>query len=82
MITDKQEGYVIKYPTAVEFAKKQGDVYWTADEIQVEKDVQDILVEMTPAERHGVTEVLKLFTLYELDIGNDRDWETLQLWGI
>jgi len=41
------------------------------EEIKVEKDVQDILVNMTPAEKHGVMTVLKLFTLYELKAGSD-----------
>ena len=57
------------YKEPVEFANKQMEILWLPDEIKVEKDVQDILVNMTPAEKHGVTTVLKLFTLYELKAG-------------
>lgn len=63
--------YTIDYPIAVELAEKQQDVYWTAKEIKVEKDAQDILVNMSPSERHGVLTVLKLFTLYELKVGTE-----------
>lgn len=64
-----KEAYTFDYPQAVEFAEQQNEVFWLANEIKVEKDVQDIMVNMTPAERHGVITVLKLFTLYEVKAG-------------
>lgn len=57
------------YKEPVEFAQKQLEIFWLPEEIKVEKDIQDILVNMTPAEKHGVITVLKLFTLYELKAG-------------
>lgn len=66
-----KEAYVYDYPVPVEMAKQQNEVFWLADEIKVEKDVQDIMVNMTESERHGVITVLKLFTLYELIVGRD-----------
>ena len=63
--------YVVEYPEALEFCKTQEKVLWFADEIKVEKDVHDILVNMTEAERHGVITTLKLFTQYELLVGDD-----------
>ena len=56
---------------AIELAEQQGDVYWTAKEISVDKDIQDIRVNMTVSESHGVTTTLRLFTLYELFAGRD-----------
>lgn len=70
-LKQKKETYTIDYPEAVKFAEMQGDVYWTAKEIKVEKDVQDILTNMTESEKHGVITVLKLFTLYELKVGGE-----------
>jgi len=55
----------------VEFAEQQWKIFWSPTEIKVEKDIQDILVNMTPAEKHGVITTLKLFTLYELKAGTD-----------
>lgn len=63
------------YPEIKKFTDGQLNVFWTAHEIQVEKDVHDVLTNLTPAERHGVFTVLKLFTLYEVKAGADY-WTT------
>ena len=52
-------------------AEMQQDILWTEKEINVEKDIQDIKVNMTESEAHGVITTLKLFTLYELKAGVD-----------
>jgi len=70
-ITEKKTAYVFDYPEAAKFAETQMDIYWLPTEIAVEKDVQDLRANMTPAEAHGVITVLKLFTLYELIVGNE-----------
>lgn len=55
----------------VEFANQQLKVFWLPDEIKVEKDVQDILVNMTEAEKHAVITTLKLFSIYETHAGSE-----------
>lgn len=70
-IKEVNESVVVKYTTPINFATKQLEVFWTADEITVEKDVQSILVDMTESERHGVLATLRLFTLYELRAGGE-----------
>ena len=50
----------------VEFAEQQLKVFWTADEVKVEKDVQDVLVNFTEAEKHAVITTLKLFSIFHL----------------
>lgn len=67
----REDGLVVKYNWAEEFTDQQNSVFWTHSEIELEKDIQDILVNMTPAERHGVITVLKLFTLYEVKAGEE-----------
>lgn len=59
------------YPEAIKFADKQADIMWFPREIDVTKDVQDLRVNMSAAERHAVTTTLKLFTQYELFLGNE-----------
>lgn len=54
----------------IKFAEDQLKVFWLPEEIKVEKDIQDVLVNMTEAERHGVITTLKLFSLYELKAGS------------
>ncbi|QDP58673.1 MAG: putative ribonucleoside-diphosphate reductase subunit beta [Prokaryotic dsDNA virus sp.] len=66
-----KEAYTFDYPASIEFAEAQEKVFWTANEVHVDKDVHDILTNMTEAERHGVITTLKLFTLYELVAGNE-----------
>lgn len=68
-ILSKEETVVEVYPEPIEFTNEQLKVFWLPDEIKVEKDIQDILVNMTESEKHGVITTLKLFTLYELKAG-------------
>lgn len=70
-IQTPKEAYTFDYPQAIAFAETQESIFWTATEINVEKDIQDIRVNMTEAEAHGVITTLKLFTLYELVAGRD-----------
>ncbi len=63
--------FVTHYPEAIDFANEQLKVMWFADELKLEKDVQDILVNLSESERHGVITTLRLFTLYELFAGRD-----------
>ncbi len=72
---EQTEVFKSDYPFIKKFTDDQLNVFWTAHEIQVEKDVHDVLTNLTEAERHGVFTVLKLFTLYEVKAGADY-WTT------
>lgn len=66
------ESYVVHYPQFVEYADTQLEkCFWTSNEIAIEKDKQDLLVNMTEAEKHAVTTALKLFVKYELFVGTE-----------
>lgn len=58
-----------------EFTQTQMRIFWLPDEPKVEKDIQDILVNMTEAEKHGVITTLKLFSLYEF-AASEEYWAT------
>lgn len=70
-IQQKQEAYVFKYPEFATLADQQLKIFWPWNEIKVEKDKQDLLVGMTESEYHAVVTALKLFTKYELFVGNE-----------
>lgn len=70
-ILDPTDTVVEVHQEPLEFTNQQLKIFWLPDEIKVEKDVQDILVNMTDSERHGVITTLKLFTLYELKAGSE-----------
>lgn len=71
MLKQPSDSYIVEYPQAVAFAEEQEKILWFPKEINVEKDVQDIRVHLSESERHGVITVLKLFTKYELIVGDD-----------
>jgi ribonucleotide reductase beta subunit family protein with ferritin-like domain len=70
IITPKSE-YTVDYPVALDFTKKQVDVFWTPDEIEMEKDLHELKTGLTDSELHGVITTLKLFTQYEIHVGNE-----------
>ena len=70
-ITTRKTSPTVDYPIAIDYMNKQSNIFWTSEEIRVEKDKQDILVNMTEAERHAVITTLKLFTKYEMIIGEE-----------
>lgn len=70
-IQTHKETFTIDYPEAIDFMNKQQEFFWPHFEVKVAKDKQDILVNMTEAERHGVIEVLRLFVKYEKIIGDE-----------
>jgi ribonucleotide reductase beta subunit family protein with ferritin-like domain len=70
IITPKSE-YTTDYPVALDFTKKQVDVFWTPDEIEMEKDLHELKTGLTESELHGVITTLKLFTQYEIHVGNE-----------
>lgn len=71
-IKTRKESYTLDdYPQAIEYSDTQNSVFWLANEIKVEKDVQDLKVNATEAERHATITALKLFTKYELIVGNE-----------
>lgn len=66
------ESHNYRYPEfaeAVDFQKLNN--HWTWKEVDVSKDKQDMLVEMTESEKFAIEFSLKLFLKYEVIIGGD-----------
>lgn len=70
-LTQPKTNYIVEYPEAIKFTETQMSIFWPPDEIKVEKDVHDILTNLTPSEKHGVLTTLKLFTKYEMIVGEE-----------
>ena len=68
------DSYVARYPWAIEMAKEQQHVFWPAEELGVEDDIQDFRVGLNDAERHGVLTAQSVLTQYELMIGGEEMW--------
>lgn len=65
------DGWVVKYKKFYELADEQMHTFWPWDEPLVENDLQDLRTNLTEAEMQGIVTVLKLFTLYEMRVGED-----------
>lgn len=66
------DSYVVHYPQFIELANTQLEkCFWTSSEIAMEKDKQDMLINLTEAEKHAVTTALKLFVKYEIFVGTE-----------
>lgn len=70
-IMTRKSTYTIDYPQAIETARRQFKTLWSAEELGVEKDENDVRTRLTEPERKGLITVLKLFTQYELEIGQE-----------
>lgn len=75
-IRTPKKAYTFDYPEAVKAWEDGLGTFWFPAEISVDKDAQSILVDMTDAERESTKFVLKLFTLYEVEVA-DRYWSTV-----
>jgi ribonucleotide reductase beta subunit family protein with ferritin-like domain len=70
-ILEERECYGTDYPALINFAEEQTSILWTADEIEVEKDIHELRTNCTAAEYHGIVSVLLLFVHYEVNVGNN-----------
>jgi ribonucleotide reductase beta subunit family protein with ferritin-like domain len=70
-ILTPKDTYTIDYEQAIEYATTQTSIFWLPDEVEVSKDLHDLKTNFTEAEYHGVVSTTKLFTLYELVVGED-----------
>lgn len=66
--------YVIRYPSAVDAAIQQQNVFWAAEKMGVEKDEQDFRTKLTAGEFHAVLMLQAILTQYELMIGGTEMW--------
>ena len=63
--------YTFDYPEMLQYEKLQMDNYWLPDEPRAENDTHELKTGLTDTEYHGVLTTLKLFTLYEIQVGNE-----------
>ena len=59
------------YPWAVELTKKHEEVHWVEDEIELSEDVQDWKTKLTEQEKDFITQILRLFTQSDVQVGHN-----------
>ena len=60
-----------QYPWAVELAKKHEEIHWIEDEAELSEDVQDWRTKLTADEKEFITQVLRLFTQSDVQVGEN-----------
>ena len=60
-----------KYPWAVDLAKKHEEIHWIEDEAELSEDVQDWKTKLTEDEKEFITQVLRLFTQSDVQVGEN-----------
>ena len=59
------------YPWAVELVKKHEEIHWVEDEAELSEDVQDWKTKLTDSEKDFVTQILRLFTQSDVQVGEN-----------
>src|SRR5210317_2136685 len=59
------------YPWAVELAKKHEEIHWVEDEAELSEDVQDWRTKLNADEKEFITQVLRLFTQSDVQVGEN-----------
>lgn len=68
------KSYVIRYPSAVQAAIQQQQVFWAAEKMGVAADEQDFRTKLTDKEHFAVLTLQSILTQYELMIGGTEMW--------
>ncbi len=59
------------YPWAVEMTKKHEEIHWIEDEAELSEDVQDWRTKLSESEKEFITQVLRLFTQSDVQVGEN-----------
>tara|TARA_B100000212_G_scaffold12734_1_gene9130 strand:- start:4319 stop:5332 length:1014 start_codon:yes stop_codon:yes gene_type:complete len=59
------------YPWAVELVKKHEEIHWIEDEAELSEDVQDWRTKLNESEKDFITQVLRLFTQSDVQVGEN-----------
>ena len=60
-----------QYPWAVEMTKKHEEIHWIEDEAELSEDVQDWRTKLSASEKEFITQVLRLFTQSDVQVGEN-----------
>jgi len=72
MLTEFSKTYKpFLYPWAVELTKKHEEIHWIEDEAELSEDVQDWKTKLSADEKEFITQVLRLFTQSDVQVGEN-----------
>ena len=72
MLTQPSKTYKpFLYPWAVDLTKTHEEIHWIEDEAELSEDVQDWRTKLTEQEKEFITQVLRLFTQSDVQVGEN-----------
>lgn len=71
LLEDSRVYRPFQYPWAVELTKKHEEAHWVEDEAELSEDVQDWKTKLTDDEKEFITQVLRLFTQSDVQVGQN-----------
>ena len=72
MLLEQSTSYKpFQYPWAVELTKKHEEIHWIEDEAELSEDVQDWKTKLSENEKDFITQVLRLFTQSDVQVGQN-----------
>jgi len=71
LLQESQAYKPFMYPWAVELTKKHEEIHWIEDEVELSEDVQDWKTKLTEEEKDFITQVLRLFTQSDVQVGHN-----------
>ena len=71
LLTQTKTYKPFKYPWAVEITKKHEEIHWIEDEAELSEDIQDWRTKLTGPEKEFITQVLRLFTQSDVQVGEN-----------
>ena len=72
MLLEESKSYKpFNYPWAVELTKKHEEIHWVEDEAELSEDVQDWRTKLSDDEKEFITQVLRLFTQSDVQVGQN-----------
>ncbi len=72
MLLEESKSYKpFNYPWAVELTKKHEEIHWVEDEAELSEDVQDWRTKLSEDEKEFITQVLRLFTQSDVQVGQN-----------
>ena len=71
ILQTQEEFYNHQYPWCLDLIDLSESTHWKFNETNIENDYHDLKTQLTENELHGLSETLRLFTIYETRVGND-----------
>lgn len=72
MLTQPSKTYKpFQYPWAVDLTKTHEEIHWIEDEAELSEDIQDWRTKLTVGEKEFITQVLRLFTQSDVQVGEN-----------